>query len=123
MGYTFFDGRLNTNVNMGLSRNQVTREVAGDPEVPDNGGEEPGDSGGGGSVQGGASGTLSGSGGGNVQVRNVSWQINGNARASYRVMDAASLDLSVRTNNNMISQGAGSGFSELETRLGFSYRF
>ena len=96
MGYTFFDGRLNTNVNVGLSRNQVTREVPGSPGVPDNGSD---------------------------QIRNISWQVNGNARASYRLMDAASLDLSVRTNNNMISQGAGSGFSELETRLGFSYRF
>jgi len=49
--------------------------------------------------------------------------MNGNMRASYRLFDAASLQLSLRANNNMIAQGAGSGFSELESRLSFSYRF
>jgi hypothetical protein len=94
-GYTFFDGRLNTNLNVGGSRNEVSREAtAGQNGV----GEMP-------------------------AMRNVSWQMNGNMRASYRLFDAASLQLSVRANNNTITQGAGSGFSELESRLSFSYRF
>ena len=94
-GYTFFDGRLNTNVSLGGSRNEVSRDaVAGQNGV----GAVPG-------------------------MRNVSWQMNGNLRASYRLFDAASLQLSLRTNNNMIDQGPGSGFSELESRLSFSYRF
>ena len=94
-GYTFFDGRLNTNVSLGGSRNEVSRDaVAG---------------------QNGA--------GAMPAMQNVSWQMNGNLRASYRLFDAASLQLSLRTNNNMIEQGPGSGFSELESRLSFSYRF
>ncbi len=94
-GYTFFDGRLNTNVSLGGSRNEVSREVV----AGQNGtGAVPG-------------------------MQNVSWQMNGNMRASYRLFDAASLQLSLRANNNMIAQGAGSGFSELESRLSFSYRF
>ena len=94
-GYTFFDGRLNTNVSLGGSRNEVSRDaVAGQNGV----GAVPG-------------------------MRNVSWQMNGNLRASYRLFDAASLQLSLRTNNNMIELGPGSGFSELESRLSFSYRF
>ena len=94
-GYTFFDGRLNTNVSLGGSRNEVSRDAA----AGQNGvGAVP-------------------------AMQNVSWQMNGNLRASYRLFDAASLQLSLRTNNNMIEQGPGSGFSELESRLSFSYRF
>ena len=94
-GYTFFDGRLNTNVSLGGSRNEVSRDAVA-----------------------GQNGT-----GALPAMRNVSWQMNGNMRASYRLFDAASLQLSIRSNNNTIAQGAGSGFSELESRLSFSYRF
>ncbi len=94
-GYTFFDGRLNTNVNLGASRNEIIRGAVA-----------------------GANGTE-----GFPEIRNVSWQMNGNFRASYRLFDAASLQFSVRTTNNTIARGAGSGFSEFESRMSFSYRF
>ncbi len=100
-GYTFMDGRLSTNVTLGASRNEVSRDAVIGP-----GGEN------------GTNGL-----GGTPAVQNISWQMNGNARVSYRLFDAASLQLNVRTNNNTISQGAGAGFSEFETRMSFSYRF
>ncbi len=106
-GYTFFDGRLNTNLNAGLSRNKISRSAPGS-QVPAG---ENGQNGNGSVSQ------------NDSRIHNISWQFNGNARLSYRVLDAASLDLSLRTNNNMISEGSGSGFSEFESRLGFSYRF
>ncbi len=94
-GYTFLEGRLSTNLTLGASRNEVNRPGAGGPDDANGG----------------------------VLIQNVSWQMNGNARASYRLFDAASLQLTMRANNNMIGQGTGTGFSEFESRLSFSYRF
>lgn len=61
--------------------------------------------------------------GGEADIQNISWQFNGRANLSYQILSSTSLDFSVRTNNNTISEGAGSGFSEFESRLSFSYRF
>ncbi len=53
----------------------------------------------------------------------INWQYNASARVNYRVFDAARLQFSVRTNNNLVASGTGTGFNELESRLSFSYRF
>ncbi len=60
-------------------------------------------------------------GGGSAET--INWQYNASARINYRVFDAARLQFSVRTNNNLVSGGAGAGFNELESRISFSYRF
>ncbi len=87
-GYSFFDGDLNTNLNLSASRNSVSRS-------DQNMGE----------------------------IENISWQFNGNGTLSYQIAGSASMQFSVRTNNNTISSGAGAGFSEFESRLSFNYRF
>jgi len=55
--------------------------------------------------------------------QNISWQLGGGGRLSWRVFDASRLQFSVRTTNNYIGQGAGAGFNEVESRLSFSHRF